>query len=110
MNLTELSDKLRSYISDVYKDASGGSEIDINVGQLPQILMVDGAINSVIIKDVTITYQNLKTDYFHSSQRITRLYSLRRLISISWMMTAIFFSPSATMRLYQISISTRWAL
>ena len=64
VNLTELSDKLRSYISDVYKDASGGSEIDINVGQLPQILMVDGAINSVIIKDVTITYQNLNTDYF----------------------------------------------
>ena len=64
VNLTELSDKLRSYISDVYKDASSGSEIDINVGQRPQILMVDDAINSVIIKDVTITYQNLRTDYF----------------------------------------------
>ena len=64
VNLTELSNKLRSYISDVYKDASSGSKIDINVGQRPQILMADGAINSVIIKDVTITYQNLRTDYF----------------------------------------------
>ena len=64
VNLTELSDKLKSYLSDVYKDASSGSEIEVSVGQLPQIIMVDGAISSVVIKNVTVTYQNLRTDYF----------------------------------------------
>lgn len=64
VNLTELSDKLKSYLSDVYKDASSGSEIEVSVGQRPQIIMVDGAISSVVIKNVTVTYQNLRTDYF----------------------------------------------
>lgn len=64
VNLSELSGKLKSYLSDVYKDASSGSEIEVNVGQLPQIIMVDGAISSVVIKNVTVTYQNLRTDYF----------------------------------------------
>ena len=64
VNLSELSDKLAGYISDVHKDVGGMSEMDIVVGQLPQIVMVDGAINSVVIKDVTVTYRNLRTDYF----------------------------------------------
>lgn len=64
VNLSELSDKLKSYLSNVYKDASSGSEIEVSVGQLPQIIMVDGAISSVVIKNVTVTYQNLRTDYF----------------------------------------------
>ena len=64
VNLSELSDKLAGYISDAHKDVSGMRKMNIVVGQLPQIVMVDGTVNSVVIRDVTVTYQNLKTDYF----------------------------------------------
>lgn len=64
VNLSELSDKLKGYLSDAYKDVTSTSEVDISIGQVPQIVMVDGAISSVVIKDVTVTYQNIKTDYF----------------------------------------------
>ncbi len=65
VNLSDLSNSLKDYLSDAYKDATGTGEIEISVGQLPQINQdEDMAISSVVIRDVTVTYQNTKTDYF----------------------------------------------
>ena len=63
VDLTRLADKLGSYMSDNYKDASV-TNVDVRVAKAPQIVIIDGVISSIVIKDVTVTYENIKTDYF----------------------------------------------
>lgn len=63
VDLTKLADKLGSYMSDNYKDASV-TNVDVRVAKAPQIVIIDGVISSIVIKDVTVTYENIKTDYF----------------------------------------------
>lgn len=63
VDLDKLADKLGNYMSDNYKDASV-TNVGVKVAKAPQIVIIDGVINSIVIKDVTVTYENIKTDYF----------------------------------------------
>lgn len=63
VDLDKLAEKLSSYMSDNYRDAAVTS-VDVKVAQAPNIVIIDGVISSIIIKDVTVTYENIKTDYF----------------------------------------------
>lgn len=60
VDLTRLAGKLGSYMSDNYKDASV-TNVDVRVAKAPQIVIIDGVISSIVIKDVTVTYEDRKS-------------------------------------------------
>lgn len=64
IDLTKFADNLKNYMSATYRNGTSDCTVDVVVSSAPQIIILDGTIKSITIKDVTVTYQNIKTDYF----------------------------------------------